>query len=63
MIKQNKPCGHFFGNVCAGFGGTTECDNCGWDKYHHDPWKTRAEEFAKRMLGPKPIRWRADDQD
>jgi len=43
MDKDDKPCDHYFGNVCTGFGGTTDCYVCGWDMYDHEPYKSELE--------------------
>lgn len=37
--KATEPCESYFGNVCTGFGGTTECRLCGWDMFDHHKGK------------------------
>ena len=44
-----EPCETFFGNTCSGFGGSTHCLICGWDKWDHSPYKERAEKFANTL--------------
>lgn len=36
--KNEQPCDSYFGNVCTGFGGTTNCEFCGWDMNAHEEY-------------------------
>lgn len=33
--KHLRPCAHYSGNMCGGFGGKTICHWCGWDMTYH----------------------------
>jgi dCMP deaminase len=56
----DKPCDHYSGNLCGGFGGSLTCDHCGWDRFqHHAKRATRLDElFGKYDLPtPKDTKW------
>lgn len=33
--RKDKPCDYYSGNLCSGFGGSTNCSRCGWDLMAH----------------------------
>jgi hypothetical protein len=49
-IQADEPCGHYFGNVCTGFGGSATCMLCGWDRHDHPEEKRRIEELLRPYL-------------
>lgn len=48
--KAPEPCGHYFGNVCTGFGGSATCMFCGWDRSEHPEEKERVRKLFEEVM-------------
>lgn len=55
--RTAKPCHHWWGNSCSGFGTSTDCLGCGWPKESHPEEMERLERiigklFSRPRAGP-----------